>query len=128
MRKLPKKHGVAAATIVTDKLGSYRSALRELGIARRHDTGRWKNNRAENSHQPLRQRERRMKRFKSPGSAQRFLSIHAAVYNVFNVQRHLISRRTLRVISRSGYADMAPRDSRSVKPSRPWSFGLQISD
>jgi DDE superfamily endonuclease len=72
------------------------SALRELGIARRHDTGRWKNNRAENSHQPLRQRERRMKRFKSPGSAQRFLSIHAAVYNVFNVQRHLISRRTLR--------------------------------
>ena len=96
MRKLLKKHGVAPATIVTDKLGSYRSALRELGIARRHDTGRWKNNRAENSHQPLRQRERRMKRFKSPGSAQRFLSIHAAVYNVFNVQRHLISRRTLR--------------------------------
>src|SRR5512137_1081876 len=96
MRKLLKKHGVAPATIVTDKLGSYRSALRELGIARRHDTGRWKNNRAENSHQPLRQRERRMKRFKSPGSAQRFLSIHAAVYNVFNLQRHLISRRTLR--------------------------------
>ena len=63
---------------------------------RRHDTGRWKNNRAENSHQPLRRHERRMKRFKSPGSAQRFLSIHAAVYNVFNVQRHLISRRTLR--------------------------------
>ena len=97
MRKLLKKHGVTPATIVTDKLGSYRSALRQLGIAQRHDTGRWKNNRAENSHQPLRQRERRMKRFKSAGSAQRFLSIHAAVYNVFNVQRHLISRRTLRV-------------------------------
>jgi transposase-like protein len=47
--------------------------------------------------QPLRQRERRMKRFKLPGSAQRFLSIHAAVYNVFNIQRHLNSRRTLRV-------------------------------
>jgi transposase-like protein len=49
MRKLLKKHGVAPATIVTDKLGSYRSALRELGLARRQDTGRWKNNRAENS-------------------------------------------------------------------------------
>ena len=97
MRKLLKKQGVIPATIVTDKLGSYSSALRELGVARRHATGRWKNNRAENSHQPLRQRERRMKRFKSPGSAQRFLSIHAAVYNVFNLQRHLTSRRALRV-------------------------------
>ena len=97
MRKLLKKQGFAPVAIVTDKLRSYGSALRELGIARRQDTGRWKNNRAENSHQPLRQRERRMKRFKSPGSAQRFLSTHAAVYNVFNVQRHQISRRTLRV-------------------------------
>ena len=97
MRKLLKKQGITPATIVTDKLGSYSSALRELGVARRHDTGRWKNNRAENSHQPLRQRERRMKRFKSPGSAQRFLSIHTAFYNVFNIQRHLTSRRTLRV-------------------------------
>src|SRR5713101_6317387 len=96
-RKLLKKQGVTPATIVTDKLGSYNSALRELGVARRHDTGRWKNNRAENSHQPLRQCERRMKCFKSPRSAQRFLSIHAAVYNVFNLQRHLTSRRTLRV-------------------------------
>ena len=97
MRKLLKKQGVTPATIVTDKLGSYSSALRELGVARRHDAGGWKNNRAENSHQPLRQRERRMKRFKSPGSAQRFLSIHAAIYNMFNIQRHLISRQTQRM-------------------------------
>jgi putative transposase len=97
MRKLLKKQGITPTTIVTDKLGSYSAALRELGVARRHDTGRWRNNRAENSHQPLRQRERRMKRFKSSRSAQRFLSIHAAVYNVFNIQRHLISRRSLRV-------------------------------
>ena len=95
MRKLLKKHGVAPATIVTDRLGSYRSALRELGIARRHDTGRWKKSGREFP-SALRHPERRMKRFKSPGSAQRFLSIHAAVYNVFNVQRHLISRRILR--------------------------------
>jgi transposase-like protein len=74
LRKLLKKQGITPDSIVTDKLGSYRSALRELGFARRHDTGRWRNNRAENSHQPLRQRERRMKGFKSPGSAQRFLS------------------------------------------------------
>ena len=97
MRKLLKRQGLTPTVIVTDKLGSYSSALRELGVAQRHDTGRWKNNRAENSHQPLQQRKRRMKRFKSPGSAQRFLSIHATVYNVFNLQRHLTSRRTLRV-------------------------------
>ena len=93
MRKLLKKQGVTPAIIVTDKLGSCSSTW----CFARHDTGRWKNNRAENSHQPLRQRERRMKRFKSPGSAQRFLSTHAAVYNVFNIQRHLISRGTMRV-------------------------------
>ena len=97
MRKLLKKQGIIPTTVVTDKLGSYSAALRKLAVACRHDTGRWRNNRAENSHQPLRQRERRMKRFKSPGSAQRFLSTHAAVYNVFNLQRHLISRGTLRV-------------------------------
>jgi len=55
-----------------------------------------RNNRAEKSHPPVRQRERRMPRFKSAKSAQRFLSTHAAVYTTFNVQRHLISRKTLR--------------------------------
>ncbi len=70
--------------------------LAEIGLTARHEQGLRKNNRAEASHQPVRRRERKMQRFKSPGSAQRFVSVHAAAYNTFNVQRHLISRRTLR--------------------------------
>jgi hypothetical protein len=68
----------------------------ELGLGARHEQGLRKNNRAEVSHQPIRRRERKMQRFKSAGSAQRFVSMHAAVYNASNFQRHLISRRTLR--------------------------------
>jgi putative transposase len=101
MRKLLRKQGIIPAAIVTDKRGSYGSALREL-VLRGHERDHWKNSRAENPHQLLRQRDRRMKRFKSSRSAQRFLSIHAAVYNVLNVQRNLTTRRSLRVFRRSG--------------------------
>jgi len=96
MRKLLKKHGFAPQVWVTDKLPSYGAALRPLGASRRHVTGGRLNNRAENSHLPVRQRERRMQRFKSPRSAQRFLSTHAALYNTFNIQPHLTSRKTMR--------------------------------
>jgi len=96
MRKLLKKQGFVPDTIVTDKLPSYGAALRELELSKHHDFGGRKNNRAENSHLPERQRERRMQRFKSPGSFQGFLSVHASIYNTFYVQRHLISRKTLR--------------------------------
>jgi len=90
MRKLLRKYGVIPDKIVTDDLRSYRAATRELGISDHHVRGRWRNNRAENSHQPTRRRERKMQAFKSVGSAQRFLSMHAAANNTFNVQRHLI--------------------------------------
>tara|TARA_R110002110_G_scaffold277267_1_gene492465 strand:+ start:369 stop:797 length:429 start_codon:yes stop_codon:yes gene_type:complete len=96
MRKLMRNRGFIPDAVVTDKLSSYGAALKELNLCKRHDFGGRKNNRAENSHLPVRQRERRMQRFKSPGSAQRFLSIHSAIYNTFYVQRHLISRKTLR--------------------------------
>ena len=65
-------------------------------LSARHEQGLRKNNRAENSHQVVRRRECKMQRFKSAGSAQRFLSVHSAVHNTFNLQRHLVSRRTLR--------------------------------
>ena len=74
MRKLMKKYAFAPERLVTDDLRSYSAAVRDLGIERRHERGRWKNNRAENSHQPTRRRERKMQRFKSSGSAQKFLS------------------------------------------------------
>ena len=97
--------GFCPSTIVTDKLRSYGSAIRKLGLCAEHEQGLRKNNRAENSHQPVRRRERKMQRFKSPKSAQRFLAIHAAVYNLFNVQRHLNSRRTLRRFRTSAMAE-----------------------
>ena len=97
MRKLLKKLGFAPKLLVTDKLGSYGSAFRELGLTCPHERGLRKNNRAENSHQIVGRRERKMQRFKSSRSAQRFLNVHSAVHNTFNHQRHLVSRSTLRI-------------------------------
>jgi DDE domain len=96
--------GSVPERLVTDDLRSYSAAARDLWIERRHERGRLKNNRAENSHQPTRRRERKMQRFKSPGSAQKSLSTHAAVYNTFNVQRHLTSAQTHRML-RDGATD-----------------------
>ena len=97
LRKLLKSQGFMPEQIVTDGLASYKAAMRELGCKDRHKPGRLRdNNRVENSHLPVRRRERKMQRFKSQGQAQKFTSTHSAIYNTFNVQRHLISRQTLR--------------------------------
>jgi transposase-like protein len=103
MRKLLKKQGFAPEVLVTDKLRSYGVAKSEMRLCARHEQGSRKNNRAENSHLPVQRRERKMQCFKSPGSAHRFLSVHAAVHNTFNVQRHLTSRRTLRVFREEAF-------------------------
>src|ERR1700747_703379 len=94
LRKLLRRQGSVPTVIVTEKLRSYAAALREIGFSGSHNQGLRANNRAENSRQPIRRRERKMQGFKSAKSAQRFVSVHAAVYNTFNVQRHLISRPT----------------------------------
>lgn len=96
LRKLLKNQGYVPERIVTDGLASYRAALKVLKCEKLHQPGRLRdNNRVENSHLPVRRRERKMQRFKSQGQAQRFVSTHSAIYNVFNLQRHLISRKAL---------------------------------
>jgi putative transposase len=95
-RKLFKSHGVAANRIVTDKLKSYPAALREIGCQVPHDTTRYKNNIAENSHQRSRQQQRQMRQLKSVHHAQRFLSCHGVINNHFRQQRHLLKARHYR--------------------------------
>ena len=96
LRKLLRNQGVKPERIVTDKLGSYGAALKELGMKHLQDVGGRKNNRAECSHVPIRRRERKSQKFRSVHQAQKLLSAHAQIYNLFNFRRHLISRKTLR--------------------------------
>ncbi len=78
--------------MVTDKLRSYGAALKDIGNADKQETGRWLNNRAENSHLPFRRRERAMQRFRSMRSLQKFTAIHSSVSNHFNQEGALYSR------------------------------------
>jgi putative transposase len=93
LKKALKRHGKPRA-IVTDRLRSYHAALKALGCEARQQAGRGVNNRAENSHLPIRRRERAMLRFRRVETLQRFVSTHASLYNHFNQERHLISRTT----------------------------------
>jgi putative transposase len=88
-----KRHGKPEA-IVTDGLRSYTAAMKEIGNAEDQEAGRWLNNRAENSHQPFRRRERAMLRFRRMKTLQKFASVHGTVHNHFNQERHLTDRET----------------------------------
>jgi putative transposase len=91
LRKTMKRHG-RVQVFVTDKLRSYGAAMKEIGNADRQETGRWQNNRAENSHQPFRRRESAMLRFRRMRTLQKFAAVHGSVHNHFNAERHLYSR------------------------------------
>ena len=103
-KRLLRASGNEPRRIVTDKLRSYGVAHRELIPDTIHDTSQYANNRAELSHQPTRVRERGMRRFKSIHQAQRFVSTHAAIYNLFNLGRHLISAEHYRFFRQRAFA------------------------
>ena len=96
IKKAMQRYG-SPNEIVTDKLGSYGAAARELGCSKKQITKRWANNRVENSHLPFRRRERAMLRFRRMHSLQKFASIHASFHNLFNSQRSLSKRRTFKL-------------------------------
>ena len=91
LRKSMSRYG-QPQIIVTDRLRSYGAAMKVIGNAGRQETGRWLNNRAENSHQPFRRRERAMLRFRQMRCLQKFAAVHSSVYNHFNQEHHPYSR------------------------------------
>jgi putative transposase len=96
LRKSMKRYG-RPEVIVTDKLRSYGAAMKVIGNADRQETGRWLNNRAENTHLPFRRRERAMLRFRKMRSLQKFVTVHASVHNHFNQERSLYSRNNFKL-------------------------------
>jgi putative transposase len=103
-RRLLRGQGKEPFRIITDKLRSYSAALRRILGEVAHSTERYANNRAEVSHQPTRQRERQMRRFKSAGQAQRFLSLHGVVQNLFRLGRHLLKATNHRLLRLRSFA------------------------
>jgi putative transposase len=99
-----KRHG-CAHVFVTDKLRFYGMAMKVIGNVDKQETGRWPNNRAENSHQPFRRRERAMLRFRRMRSLQKFVAVHASVHNHFNAERHLSSRSNFKLNRAAALSD-----------------------
>ena len=104
LKKIMKKYG-APKVIVTDRLKSYRAAMKIIGNETTQEVGRWKNNRCENSHLPFRRREYAMLKFRRMRSLQKFASIHSSVFNHFNKERHLNSRDTYKVQREAALAE-----------------------
>jgi putative transposase len=96
LRKTMKRHG-RAHIFVTEKLRSYGAAMKEIGNADLQETGRWLNNRAENSHQSFRRRERAMLCFRRMRSLQKFAAVHGSVHTHFNAERHLYNRSNFKL-------------------------------
>ncbi len=105
LRKLLKGQGSKPWQLVTDKLKSYGAAHRTTMPSVKHNTARYANNRAEVSHQPTRVRERQMRRFKSAGQAQRFLSVHSVIQNLFNLGRHQLRSENHRLLRARSFKD-----------------------
>ena len=130
LRKLMKRYGRPDA-IVTDRLRSYRAALRELGGSGLQQAGRWLNNRAENSHLPLWRPDLAMLRFRRMRSLQKFATVHSSVYNHFNQERHLCSRDNFKLnraaaLCRVASARGGLNSLSSVENFRPCDFPLTV--
>ena len=109
LRRAMKRHG-RPRVVATDKLRSYRAAMKVIGNEAIQETGRWLNNRAENSHQPFRRREYAMAKFRKEKSLQIFASIHSSIHNHFNHERHLVSQdafKAKRVIALAEWRQLA---------------------
>ncbi|CUH49250.1 hypothetical protein RUA4292_03445 [Ruegeria atlantica] len=104
LKKLMKRHGTAVE-IVTDRFASYKAALKDMGALEKQQTGRWLNNRVENSHLPFRRRERAMQRFRRMRSLQKFAAVHSSVNNHFNQERSLTRRDTFKLTRAAALAE-----------------------
>ena len=117
LKRTMKRYG-EPRSIVTDRLGSYRAALKVIGNEVRQETRRWLNNRAENSHQPFRRRERAMAKFRDVKTLQKFAAVHASIHNHFNHERHLYRREIFKQ-TRAEWRQLAARGRLIVGSTSP---------